>query len=222
MNHRMRRGPVWALAIVAASLTLGTGTALAASGGMPGPSDGTFDPAQDTEENHCISPNGIDGNVLFGISEQIVNPWCREVDAGEFWTSAGSFWYMAPTYGPMPAGFVPAGATPLADFLAKFVAIKYVIDPGTPQEETQVFPTGDRLWIGTIPPGLPAVWPGTLSKLRPLSVGEHIAAVYWVMSAMHCDGLAAVITENCLPAGEVPYGRPRQFVVTSGAAQSQP
>jgi hypothetical protein len=31
---------------------------------------------------------------------------------------------------------------------------------------------------------------------------------------MHCDGLGTSVAENCLPAGEVPFGR-RSFTVTN-------
>lgn len=171
--------------------------------------------ASDPVENHCTAPNGTDLNVLFGISKQIVTPFCNQVDSGEQWTTAGAFWFMSTSFEAVPDGFVPAGETPLEDFLAKFVAIKYVVDPGTRQERTYVFPTGDRLWIGTVGPGFPAVWPGTLSKLQPLSVGEHVVEVYWVFSAMHSDGIAAVIAENCLGPGEILYAVPR-FEVTPG------
>ena len=119
----------------------------------------------------------------------------------------------------VPEGFVPAGATPLEDFLAKFVAIKYVIDPGTRQEQTYVYPTSDKLWIDTIA-GFPAVWPGTLSNLQPLSVGEHFVVVYWVFNAMHCDGFGTVVEENCLGPGEVAYVA-LGFEVISGALQSR-
>jgi len=168
--------------------------------------------------NHCIAPNGIDLNVLFGISKQIVTPYCNQVDSGEQWTAAGPAWFMNTSFEAMPEEFVPAGANPLEDFLAKFVAIKYVVDPGTRQEQTYVYPISNKLWTGTVA-GFPAAWPGTLSKLPPLNIGEHVVAVYWVFSAMHCDGLAAVVDENCLGPGEVPYVAVR-FEVTPGAIQS--
>jgi hypothetical protein len=174
-------------------------------------------PAQ-ASDNHCILPNGVDLNVLFGITEQIVGRFCPQVDSGEHWTASGSPWFMNTSFEAVPEGFVPAGATPLEDFLAKFVGVKYVIDRGTLQEQTYVFPTSDKLWIGTVA-GLPAVNGVTLSLLNPLSVGDHFVELYWVFSAMHCDGLAAA-AENCLPAGETLYAR-TAFVVTPGAAQRQ-
>ena len=181
----------------------------------------TSQPAQASApvENHCILPNGVDLNVLFGISEQIVGRFCSQVDSGEHWTASGAPWGMNTSFEAVPEGFVPAGATPLEDFLAKFVGVKYVIDRGTLQERTYVFPTSDKLWIGTVA-GLPAVNGVTLSLLNPLSVGDHFVELYWVFSAMHCDGLGAVIEENCIPAGETLYAR-TAFVVTPGAVQSQ-
>ena len=174
--------------------------------------------ASHTMENHCITPTGIDLNALYDITKQIVTPFCNQVDSGEHWTAAGAGWFMNTSFEAVPEGFVPAGATPLEDFLAKFVAIKYVIDPGTRQEQTYVYPTSDKLWIGTTA-GFPAVWPGTLSNLQPLSVGEHFVVVYWVFNAMHCDGFTAVVEENCLGPGEVAYVA-LSFEVTPGALQS--
>ena len=135
----------------------------------------TSQPAQasHTVENHCISPSsGVDLNVLFGVTKQIVTPFCNQVDSGEGWTAAGPAWLMSTSFDIAPDGFVPAGITPLEDFIAKFVGIRYVIDPGTRQEKVLFYPNNDNLWTGTIA-GLPAVWPGTLSKLPPLSIGEH-------------------------------------------------
>jgi hypothetical protein len=181
----------------------------------------TSHPAQASHpvENHCIAPaTGVDLNDLFGITKQIVTPFCNQVDAGEQWTAAGPAWFMNTSFDLVPAGFAPAGETPLEDFLAKFVAIKYVIDPGTLQERTFVYPVSDDLWMGTNA-GFPAVWPGTLSKLPPLSIGEHVVVVYWVFNAMHCDGFGDVIELYCLGPGEVEYTG-ASFEVTPGAVQS--
>ena len=170
-------------------------------------------------DNHCLAPNGIDLNELYGITKQIVTPFCNQVDSGEQWTAAGPAWFMNTSFEAVPDDFVPAGETPLEDFLVKFVAVKYVIDPATRQEQTYVYPAGDRLWIGTTGPGFPAVWPGTLSKLPPLSVGEHFVVVYWVFNALHCDGFGTVVDEFCIEPGEIVYTAVR-FEVTPGALQS--
>ena len=178
--------------------------------------------ASQSAENHCITPLG-DLNQIYGISEQIVTVFCPQVNSGAYWVAAGGPpWFMNTSFELVPEGFVPAGETPLEDFRAKFVAVKYMIDPGTLQEQTYIFPTSDKLWTGPHPiVGLPAVHPITLGTLRPLSVGEHVVQVYWVFSAMHCDGLGDVIEIFCLGPGEIAYGPPATFKVLPGAAQSQ-
>lgn len=206
----MRRALIPAFSLLTATaLAFGVGGARAAS---ESPRVG---------DNHCITPLG-DVNELYGISAQIVNPFCTRVDAGESWVpTGGPPWFVNTSFAAVPAGFVPAAPTPLEDFLAKFVAVKYVVDAGTLQERTYTFPASDKLWIGESPfgPGFPAVHPITLGTLRPVSVGDHTVRVYWVMSAMHCDGLGTDVTVNCLPAGEVPYfSAVTSFEVAPGAA----
>jgi hypothetical protein len=74
----------------------------------------------------CIAPNGRDLNAFFGVSARIVAPpFCTQIRAGESWTVA-SRWVVNDTFASTPAGFLPAGATPLEDFIAKFTAVKYV------------------------------------------------------------------------------------------------
>jgi hypothetical protein len=188
--------------------------------------------AQPKWGNHCISPDGHDLNELYGIPQQIVTGFCPEVNAGERWTAPGAPWIMNWSFEEVPDGFVPAGATPLEDFIAKFKAIKYVIDAGTAQETTLIYPihpTGPDLWVGTLeldfgagPEDFPAVNPAPLSSVRPLSIGEHTVDTYWVFDSdsPHCDGFGKVIEENCLGPGEILY-RFGSFEVTRGAAQSQ-
>jgi hypothetical protein len=96
---------------------------------------------------------------------------------------------------------VPAGPTPLEDFVAKFSGVRYVIDSGTEHSRTEVFRNTSDLFIGTFN-GFPRVSPITLGTLKPLPVGKHTVQVYWDFSAMHCDGKGTVIGENCIPAGE--------------------
>jgi hypothetical protein len=158
------------------------------------------------EGNHCILPSGVDLNEFYGVSAQIVNIICGgEAGAGEQWTVSIP-WLMNDTFKHVPKGFVPAGDTPLEDLLAKFVGVTYVVDPGTAQEQTHAFPNDGGLWTGILE-GLPAVNTITLGTLAPLAVGAHVVEAYWVFSALHCDGLAAVLDENCLPAGETLFRR---------------
>jgi hypothetical protein len=156
--------------------------------------------AAEKEGNHCISPEGVDLNEFFGVSEQIVSSFCREVGSGEKWTMSLS-WSVNTSFEVVPKGFVPVGATPLEDFLAKFSGVKYVVDPGTEHSRTTEFRNVGDLFIGTFA-GLPRVSPITLGTLKPLPVGKHTVVVYWELSAMHCDGKGAVLDKNCIPAGE--------------------
>ncbi|MGH2618841.1 MAG: hypothetical protein ACRDJC_26735, partial [Thermomicrobiales bacterium] len=140
--------------------------------------------------------------------------FCKEVGAGEQWT-VGQPWFMAQDFEAVPEEFVPTGETPLEDFIAKFTAVKYVIDPGSKQEKTVVFPKDDTLFVDDDFAGLVYVSPITLGLLKPLSVGEHVVEVYWVLSALHCDGIDDEIDVNCLPAGEILFSRVT-FEVTPG------
>ena len=172
-------------------------------------------------ENHCITPLGTDLNLLYGISTQFVTPFCTQVDSGETWTTPGGTpWIVNTSFAAIPEGFVPAGATPLEDFLAKFTSAKVVVDPGTSEEKTYIFPKSNKLWMGTFI-GLPAVQTATLTILKPLSVGMHTVQLYWVFSAMHCDGFGNVIQDNCLGPGEVAYGPLITFQVMPGANKSR-
>jgi len=184
---RRRRGLAFVLALLITCMGLGTTIASA------GPKD----------TDHCIAPSGVDLNERYGVAEQIIAPFCAQTDAGQHWTHS-AFWLMATSFESVPPQFVPAGDTPLNDFLAKFVSVKYVVDPGTPQQQTYIVPKSDKLWSGVID-GFPAVNTLTLSSLNPLSVGQHVVEVSWVFSAMHCDGVADNISENCFPAGETLY-----------------
>ena len=103
----------------------------------------------------------------------------------------------------VPPGFVPAGTTPLADFKAKLIGVKYVIDPGTKQEKTYQFPNDDSLGTILNRDGFDIANPVTLGTLKPLSVGDHAVDSYLIFSGMHCDGLGDVVADNCLGPGEV-------------------
>jgi hypothetical protein len=165
-------------------------------------------------ENHCTTPFGLDLNATYGISAQIVTGFCHEVGSGERWISSGAPWFVNDTFESVPTpeeGFVPAGDTPVEDFIAKFTALKLVIDAGTRQEKTVVFPNDGNVFTGpaTLFPGNPEEWalviPITLGTVQPLPVGDHVVDVYWVFGDVHCDGVAANIVENCFPEGETQY-----------------
>jgi hypothetical protein len=171
--------------------------------------------AQGKSENHCIAPDGVDLNKLYNISAQFVTGFCKEVGSGEKWLAPGAPWFMGHGFDAVPDDFAPQGATPLEDFFAKFVEIKYVIDPGTNKEKSVVLPKDGNLFQGEID-GFVVSSPATLGVLQPLSVGKHTVETYWVLSGLHCDGLGDVVDENCLPAGETLYARVRDFSVARG------
>ena len=192
--RRFRRGVIVTLGLVVTSLSLGASESSAAPNSV----------------TPCITPSGIDLNERYGVSEAIVAPFCPEIASGRRWR-VSTPWFVSPTFDAVPDGFEPAGETPIEDFVAKFIGVKYVVDPGTTQERTYAFGNVDDLAI--IDDVLAN--PITLGRLGPSSVGDHIIDTYLLFSAMHCDGLAASLEENCLPAGEVYYSSV-QFTVTPG------
>jgi hypothetical protein len=195
----LRGGVVAVITLAAASVLVTGASGSAAADGKKG--------------NHCISPEGLDLNEFFGVSAQLVSSFCDEVGKGERWAPSLT-WRTNHTFEVVPEGFVPVGVTPPDDFLAKFISVKYVIDPGTKHSQTKVFENRGRLFIGTFA-GFPRVSPVTLGTLNPLPVGEHTVDIYWKFSAMHCDGFGAVIDESCIPAGETKISTVR-FEVTPG------
>lgn len=161
----------------------------------------------------CITPTQVNLNETYGVSDAIVAPFCTEVSAGRRWTVSNA-WFMSPTFDVVPEGFVPAGATPLEDFIAKFVGVKYVIDPGTSTEKVYVLANDDDLGVVS-GGGFVVANPISLGSLKSLSIGEHVVESYLLFSAMHCDGIGQVVVENCLGPGEVLFPTV-QFSVTPG------
>lgn len=219
-----RIGVALVASVVAVQLGIG-GVAWASKGGEPGPNQSNFDPASDTENNHCYIDENHDWNAIFGVSEALVTRFCREVNTGEWWIRP-QLWFVATSNESFPEGYTPAGATPIEDFAMKLEAVKYVVDPGTRQERTHTFSgpqvlrtdltAGDIEDDAFISPETPLAL--TLAKANPLSPGDHLVRTYMTLSAEHCDGLGDVREENCLPAGEFLFvpGRPH---VTPGASQ---
>jgi hypothetical protein len=162
--------------------------------------------------NQCIAPDGTDLNQFYNFSDQIVAPFCTQVDAGENW-SVVARWFVNFTFASAPDGFVPAGTTPVEDFLAKFAGVKYVLDPDTSHEKVYLLKNKRHLWAGSAN-GFPLFNTLTMGTLQPLSVGPHVVKTYWLFSAMHCDGFGDVLLVNCFLAGETLYST-IPFEVTS-------
>ena len=153
------------------------------------------------EAPHCIG-GGTDLNELYGISDQIVAPFCLVANAGQQWI-ATSRWFVKREFEEIPVGFVPAGDTPLEDAMAKFLGVTYLIDGGTKQERSIFLPNDGNLFSIDLGGGdFPVlVSPNTLGTVHPLSVGTHTVELYWSFSALHCDG-GPSIADNCLAAGD--------------------
>ena len=96
---------------------------------------------------HCITPTAVDINERYGVSEAIVAPFCTTLNSGRHWTVSNSLVHESHLRRQCLNGFEPAGATPLEDFIAKFIGVKYVVDPGTSKEKTYVFGNDDDLGI---------------------------------------------------------------------------
>ena len=185
----MSKGRGWRrAAILTLALML---AAIVPAGASAGNSDG----------KHCIAPWGADLNEEWGISEAIVWVFCTEVGTGEDWRVAAG-WGVAPSFKKVPKGFEPTGATPLEDFMAKFVGTKIVTDPGTAQERTTIFTDPSGLMVTLFDDGGAGINSVTMGTLDPLSTGRHVVESYWTMNAMHCDGGGRSIADNCLVAGD--------------------
>jgi hypothetical protein len=208
------------LAVIATVVAPGT---RAATGGNPG---GTraFDPAGDTEDNHCIAPSGNDWNELLDVSEQVLR--CPEVDSGEFSLPTPG-WFTNTSFEAVPEGFTPKGGTPMQDFTNKVTSYRYVVDAGTSTERgftsapatLRVIRLGDA--FTHFPQGFEDFpFAIEVSSIPPQSIGDHSVDVFVTMRAMHCDGFSEVESESCLPAGETFLGS-RQFTVRPAAAQSR-
>jgi hypothetical protein len=171
---------------------------------------------QNSNVPHCISPFGLDLNAFYGVTEQVAATFCPPGHAGRPWRPA-SRWETAPNfdaYDELPDGFEPVSAIPQEDFIAKFQAVTYVIDPGTRQEKTVVFPKSASLFTQQLD-DFDVTSPITLGVVKPLSVGDHAVDISWQLSAMHCDGFGTEMDVNCLAAGDFFYGR-WQFTVMPG------
>ena len=219
------------LAVLLATAGVTAGAASAASGGLPGTGDMSFNPAADSEGNHCVSPEGVDANALLGVSEHLViaSDACGPVRTGEFYVPYNpACWGANTSWDVVPADYTPAAPTPVEDFLSKVRAITYVVDPGTPRARSYRFRAGDVLTVGhdreLFPvSGTDQLWVCSLAKLPPLPPGAHTFDAYVEMSARSCDGFGTreggpgLI--NCIPAGTTQLCRIGFTVVPAPAAK---
>jgi hypothetical protein len=216
------------VAVLLATTSLTAGAAWGATGGLPGTGDKGFNPAADTEGNHCVSPEGVDANQLLGISEYLLVPGaCDMIPAGEFWvpfTSAS--WVMNTSWEQVPADYTPSAPTPLEDFLSKVRSVTFTLDPGTAVERSYRFAASEVLDVRTIRDFYPVSDPPLpvalfLGKLPPLPPGDHRIAFSIEMSNRHCDGLGTA-PGDCLNAGTTRLGSCPFTVVPRQSPTSRP
>jgi hypothetical protein len=200
MSHgarRLWRGALVTLGVIVALWSLGTSETPAGPKAVP----------------PCITPTAVSVNERWGIADAVVAPFCTQVNSGRRWVPSNA-WFMNTAFDAVPPSFVAQGATPVQDFVAKFVGVKYVVDAGTNKEKTYVFPNDESLGILLNVEGFDVVNSITLGSLKPLSVGDHTIDSYFIFSAMHCDGLPpGDPDQNCLPAGETLFSSV-EFTVT--------
>ena len=185
-------------------LRLAVGLALMAALSIPAAvSAGTKD------GNHCVFPPDGDFNAAFGITEAVVWFCNDKVGSGQDWrTNMG--WGVNDRYAYKPKGFVPAGDTPAADFIAKFAGVRIVIDGGTDHQRTYVFTDTSNLVV--VEGGL--FYTFGMGVMSPLAVGAHHVDSFWTMRALHCDGFPKR-EGGCIPAGDS-LGFAADFSVTAG------
>jgi hypothetical protein len=216
------------VAVLLATTSLTAATAWGATGGLPGTGDRSFNPAGNTGDNHCISPEGVDANELLGISEQLVLPGvCDVVHAGEFYVYFNAPWSLNSSWEAVPADYTPSAPTPLQDFLAKVRSMIYVVDPGTKRERSYRFAAQDIMDVRSIHDFFPETgpdWPVVhfLAQLPPLPPGDHRLGALIEMSARHCDGLGPDPAFNCVGAGITELGSCPFTVVPRDTPASRP
>jgi len=199
-------------AVLAAALVLGAGSASA----------GRVDPPGDPDANHCVNAAGVDLNVLYGVSDQFRTRECQDISAGEHWRVPLVWIVNFGADSVYPPGYTPADPDPIDDFVTKLVAVKAVLDGGTLQEHTLVFAPSEALRTDInaeqLEPGFwgaPYPMASMQPRLAPLGVGDHTFQLSIVLSALHCDGIAPNVDENCLPAGEVPFTPTRPLIIST-------
>lgn len=187
------------LVVLAASSLSGTSSTAAASKG----------------KNHCVNPAGIDLNEFYGTNDAFITPFCTTAHTGEKWRPFVR-WVVADTHEAVPEGYVPSRATPLEDFLSKFVSARYVIDARTKRGRTYEFAVAD-LMISVLDLPDNTSFVAWAPRLKPLPPGEHSVDIFITLTAEHCDGLTSERSASCAPAGESPSPPVNFRVVNKGA-----
>ena len=161
-----------------------------------------------TRVNNCIHPtSGVSFNELFDVPEQIINPVCSGLTAGEHWRPTSVYTGAAAADAVYPPGYTPRYAAPVDDLLSK-LTIKIVVDGGTRTEKTSTFSAAEAMRtdvrlveLNPAAPDLETAF--AMPRMSPLSAGHHTYDILWIVSAPHCDGLSTNEAESCWPASGV-------------------
>ena len=210
---------------LAARLAATTALALALVATSTAPAGATRGPTS----TPCISDNGTHVERYFGLDGDAIwlnlqgrQPSCVTVDGGGTFSRTHGWITQLTSRATYPAGYEPAVAVPMADFLSKLTQARYVIRQGDEVELTRTVrrpallaraklgrfgdlfvAPDDTLVPGVTIDGRSPEWT-TLEPFdaRRLGPGEHTIDIYWTLTERHCDGFAPDPVNNCLPAGE--------------------
>jgi hypothetical protein len=178
---------------------LRAGVVLVALGALLALAPGSAVGAQ-KRDNHCITPLGDDLNEVFGIADAFVAPFCPAVGTDDRWTPV-SFIQFAGSDFVFPPGYTPIRHRLVRDFLAKFVAAKYVVDAGTARERTYNFLARKHLIRRRQLPDGTHLLRFAPPSLHHLPEGKHSVDRYVWLSAEFWDGLGTDPAVNQVPEG---------------------
>lgn len=164
----------------------------------------------------CLRPDGTSVQQFAGLSVSVVLPFypgCDTIKSGATWTT-GFGWYATKSWEGIPAGYVPVGSAPIQDFVSHLVSARILVDAGTPEEFSVVWPNSPALLLYAdaqydYASGI------TLGTIRPLSVGRHTLQRFITLSGVTCDGTSADPNLSCAPGGELAYDDPADPLVFS-------
>ena len=191
--------------------------------------------AANSRGNHCFSPEGVDGNELLGVSEQLLvsgappEAGCGPVHTGESYIPLlPACWVANNSWEVVPGDYTPSAATPVEDFVSKVRSATYVVDADTRQARSYRFGAQDILTVRVrdlFPlSGADQTMVCFRAKLPPRPPGDHTVDLFVDMRARSCDGVGTVEgvpgVINCVPAGRTQICRMHFTVVRGPVAKS--
>ena len=160
-----------------------------------------------TRVNNCVHPSGVSFNELFDVPEQIINPVCSGLAAGEHWRPTSVYTGASAADAVYPPGYTPRHAEPVDDLMSK-LTIKIVVDGGTRREKASTFSSAEAMrtdvrLVELNPAARDLETAFAMPRMSPLSVGHHTYEMFWIVSAPHCDGLSTDEAESCWPTSGI-------------------